>query len=258
MVFLKLITARPKDKALLKLNWTRFQIVKNKLIITNREVSFKMLIKISDNRKFSWLGRDKMFVRCDVPVVVMTARIMLSVVTVMHINIYYAVIVFIWPIMLSPASTAFQSRNHSIKIFKLSLRGFYQREAPLSLITDLCGCNGRLGVSGLSWYLDCHYISSQVSSSQVSSVCLASSLNLPRLVPTLQNIWRSRERSIKFTILNEQQKITICAPYIENMIYKYCLSISRGEWFIQLRLRAVRDVTLWIGLSERKQFCLAV
>ena len=41
------------------------------------------------------VGRDKMFVGCDVSVVVMTARIMLSVVAVMHINIYYAVIVFI-------------------------------------------------------------------------------------------------------------------------------------------------------------------
>ena len=39
--------------------------------------------------------------------VVMTLRIMLSVVSAMHINIYYAVIVFIWPRLLgSPASQA--------------------------------------------------------------------------------------------------------------------------------------------------------
>ena len=69
--------------------------------------------------------------------------------------------------MLSPASTAFPTSNHSIKIFKLSLRRFYyQREEPHSLITDLCSCERRLGVSG---QLDILAVitSSQVSSSQV-------------------------------------------------------------------------------------------
>ena len=121
--------------------------------------------------------------------VVMTLRIMLSVVSAMHINIYYAVIVFIWPHMLSPASTAFQTRNHSIKIFKLSLRRFYQREAPHSLITHLCSCNRRWRGQWPSWYLDCHYIQPSVLH---SSVCVASRLDAqPRLDWTLRNIWRS-------------------------------------------------------------------
>ena len=191
MVFLKLITASPKDKPLLwSLTERHSRLSKITLSLRMRRFSRKCWWRYKYNMKFTWLGRDKMFVRCDVSVVVMTARIMLSVVTVMHINIYYAVIVFIWPHMLSLASTAFQTHNHSIKIFKFSLRGFYQREAPRSLITDLCGRNRRLGVSG---HLDILTVitSSRVSSSQVSSVGLASSLNPPRLDPTLQNIWRS-------------------------------------------------------------------
>ena len=49
--------------------------------------------------------------------VVMTLRIMLSVVSAMHINIYYAVIVFIWPHMLSQASL---SLLHSTLLLRYS------------------------------------------------------------------------------------------------------------------------------------------
>ena len=102
--------------------------------------------------------------------------------------------------MLSPASTAFQTRNHSIKIFKLSLRRFYQREAPPALITDLCSPIRRLGVSG---HLDILTVitSSQVASSQVSSVCLGSRLDQGWAGPSII-FEEAEQRSIKITILN--------------------------------------------------------
>ena len=85
MVFLKLITASPRtnrywssDKSLTELHSRLSQI---SLLLRMRRFSVKCWWRY--NIKFTWHGRDKMFVGCGVSVVVMTGRIMLSVVTVL-------------------------------------------------------------------------------------------------------------------------------------------------------------------------------